>query len=142
MHERIHDPGGAATTYHNLGVLLQRRGDHDKAVSHYAQSLELKRLAGDQEGLAIAHSQLAVLAAERGDTDAAIGHHLHALALRLQTDVPPSAFDLKQVLAYRAGAGPCSSALLTRVLEDPAQAAAVDELMKQGAASADRVVPL
>ena len=60
-----------ASSYHNLGILAQDRGDYDAAEPLYRRALEMFERIGDQAGMASSYHNLGILAQDRGDYDAA-----------------------------------------------------------------------
>jgi protein O-mannosyl-transferase len=71
--------------HNNLGVMLERRGQVDDAMSHYRQTLKLQSVTGEARhnlGLARAHTNLASALLRKGDVDQAIAHCNTALKLR------------------------------------------------------------
>ncbi|HYC32901.1 MAG TPA: tetratricopeptide repeat protein, partial [Gemmatimonadales bacterium] len=65
----------------NLGILANIQGDHARALSHYARSLEAFERSGDEKGRAIAYHNLGMVSADRGRWDDADAHFHHALDL-------------------------------------------------------------
>ncbi len=71
--------------HNNLGVLLERRGQVDEAMSHYLQTLKIQSVnkqARHNLGLARAHTNLASALLRKGDINDAIAHCNTALKLR------------------------------------------------------------
>ena len=54
---------GMATSYHQLGILAQLRGDYDEATRQYQRALDIFERLGDQAGMATTYSQLGILEA-------------------------------------------------------------------------------
>jgi Flp pilus assembly protein TadD len=59
--------------HNNLGSILARRGQYDKAIAHYQQALELN--SNDTQ----AHNNLGLILVRRGQFDEAIAHYRKAL---------------------------------------------------------------
>ena len=53
INERLGDQAGMATSYHQLGILAQDRGDYDEAARQYQASLDINERLGDQAGMAV-----------------------------------------------------------------------------------------
>ena len=70
-----------AIWHHQLGVLVQRRGDYDAAHKLYEQSLTIFEELGDRAGMAITHHNLGILAQARGDYDTARTQYQRALTI-------------------------------------------------------------
>ena len=51
-----------ATSYHNLGILAQDRGDYDEAARQYQRALDINERLGNQAGMATSYRQLGILA--------------------------------------------------------------------------------
>ena len=71
--------------HENLGVILQRRGQLDEAISHYWEALRIRSSSGQnryRRGLARAHSNLAGALLRKGKIDEAIAHSEMALKFR------------------------------------------------------------
>ena len=62
---------GAASTYHQLGIIAEERRDFDAAESWYRKSLEIKEKQGNEHGAAITYHQLGRIVQERRDFGAA-----------------------------------------------------------------------
>ncbi len=71
--------------HENLGVILQRRGQVDEAISHYREALRIRSSSGQnryRRALARAHSNLAGALLRKGKIDEAIAHSEMALKFR------------------------------------------------------------
>ena len=73
---------GMATSYHQLGIVAQDRGDLDAAEDWYRKSLAIKEALGDRPGMATSYHQLGMVAQERGDLDAAEDWYRKSLAIK------------------------------------------------------------
>ena len=62
----IGDQAGMASSYHQLGILAQDRGDYDTAEPLYRRSLDINERIGDQAGMASSYHQLGILAQRPG----------------------------------------------------------------------------
>ena len=51
-----------ASTYDQLGILAQHRGDYDEAARQYQRALDIYERLGDQAGMATSYHQLGILA--------------------------------------------------------------------------------
>lgn len=67
---------GNARAHNNLGVILQERGESDRAFIHCKRAVELAPEYAD------AHTHLGVKLMELGQLDAAVEHHKRSLALK------------------------------------------------------------
>ena len=80
------DPGGSpqttASALHALGILLDERGEGDRAVARFEQSLGLRRAGGDDEGVASSLTSLGVAKRNLGDSAGARGLLEESLELR------------------------------------------------------------
>jgi hypothetical protein len=83
-----------ASSYHQLGMVAQRRGDYEAALDWYRQSLVISEQLGNRDGMASTLSQIGVLHTERGQANDAVPFNFHALALRLQMESPRARIDL------------------------------------------------
>ena len=68
-----------ATSYHQLGILAQDRGDYDEAARQYQRALDINERLGDQAGMATSYGQLGILAQDRGDYEEAARQYQRAL---------------------------------------------------------------
>ena len=68
-----------ASSYHQLGILAQHRGDYDEAARQYQRSLDIDERLGDQAGMASSYHQLGMLAQLRGDYDEAARQYQRSL---------------------------------------------------------------
>jgi tetratricopeptide (TPR) repeat protein len=73
-----------STSYHQLGILAELRGDYDTAEPLYRQSLELDERLGDQAGVATSYAVLGGLSEAAGNLDQAVAYRVGALAIRLR----------------------------------------------------------
>ena len=71
-----------AIWHHQLGVLVQRRGDYDAAHDRYQRALTIFEELGDRIGMANTYGQLGILAQTRGDYDTAHDRYLRALTIK------------------------------------------------------------
>jgi len=70
------------SSYHNLRVPAQDRGDYDQAARHYQRALDIRERLGNQAGLADSYHNLGTLAQDRGDYDQAARQYQRALDIR------------------------------------------------------------
>jgi tetratricopeptide (TPR) repeat protein len=68
-----------ASSYHQLGILAQHRGDYDEAARQYQHSLDINERHGNQARMATGYHQLGMLAQLRGDYDEAARQYQHSL---------------------------------------------------------------
>ena len=71
-----------AIWHHQLGVLVQRRGDYDAAHDRYQRALTIFEELGDRAGMANTYGQLGILAQTRGDYDTAHDRYQRALTIK------------------------------------------------------------
>jgi tetratricopeptide (TPR) repeat protein len=103
----IRNQAGIASSYHQLGMLAQLRGDYDEAARQYQRSLDIEERIGNQAGMATTCSQLGILEAEQGGSAAlAIDWDVKALAIRLRLGVPQAVNNLRRLPAQRRDLGP------------------------------------
>lgn len=70
-----------ATTYHQLGIVAQRRGELDVAEQWYQRALTITEELGDRPAMASTYHQLGMVAGKRGDLDVAGRWHHRALTI-------------------------------------------------------------
>ena len=83
-----------ASSYHQLGMVAQNRGDDDQALDWYRKSLVISEELGKRVDLASSVSQIGILHTERGNLADAVSWNLRALAIRLELQVPQVRTDL------------------------------------------------
>ena len=66
---------------HNLGVLLQERGDYEGALGQYQWSLGVLEKLGDRAGIAKSLQNLGTIQQQRGDFGAALEHYDKSLRI-------------------------------------------------------------
>ena len=81
MKEKLNDEDGQAGTLHNLGVIVQERGQFDEAEAWYRKSLKIKEKLKDEYGQASTLHQLGTIAQERRQFDKARNLYLQAEAI-------------------------------------------------------------
>jgi tetratricopeptide (TPR) repeat protein len=95
-----------ASSYHQLGIVAQKRGDYDDALKWYRRSLEIKEELGNRAGMATSTSQIGVLLTERGDPESAVPLNLTSIAIRLEIGAPEVRIDLHWLRRQRELLGP------------------------------------
>ncbi|HEV7890078.1 MAG TPA: tetratricopeptide repeat protein [Pyrinomonadaceae bacterium] len=75
------DAGGTAGLLHNFGILVQNRGDYDRALEHYDRSLKIAEGLGNRSGVASSLHQIGIIGQERGDYDKALEHYDRSLKI-------------------------------------------------------------
>ncbi len=128
-----------ATSYGQLGILAQDRGDYEEAARQYHRALDIDERLGNQAGMATSYSQLGNLEADRGGPAAAvIAWHVKALAIRLQLGVPQAMIDLRRLAACRRElATEPFTGLLAQAAGDTELAEAITSLLDQVDATGD-----
>ena len=61
-----------ASSYHQLGILAQDRGDYEEAARQYQRSFGINERLGNQVGMATSYSQLGILGADHHAPAAAV----------------------------------------------------------------------
>jgi ATP/maltotriose-dependent transcriptional regulator MalT len=108
-----------AKALHGLGVLAREQGDYAAARAAFAESLAIRREAGDRWGAALALQNLGRVVEARGEADAARAHFEESLALfRELGDRRRAGGVLANLgdLAWRAGDATAARALLEESL--------------------------
>jgi hypothetical protein len=70
-----------ATSYHQLGMVAEGRGQLDDAERWYKKSLEIKEALGNRPGMALTLGQLGLLAEQRGNKVEALDWTIRCVAL-------------------------------------------------------------
>jgi tetratricopeptide (TPR) repeat protein len=70
-----------ASSYHQLGMVAQDRGDLAAAEGWYRKSLEIEEALGNRPGMASSYHQLGMVAQDRGDLAAAEGWYRKSLEI-------------------------------------------------------------
>ena len=87
-----------ASSYHQLGILAQARGDYAEAARQYQRSLDISERLGNQAGMATSYHQLGILAQDRGDYEEAARQYQRSLDIKerlgnqagMATQLPPA----------------------------------------------------
>ena len=87
-----------ATTYHQLGILAQARGDYDTAHTLYQQALAIFEELGDRAGMATTYHQLGILAQDQGDSPSRILYFLER-SLECAESIPATMQTIKIVIS-------------------------------------------
>ncbi|KPK76732.1 MAG: hypothetical protein AMJ89_03625, partial [candidate division Zixibacteria bacterium SM23_73] len=69
--EKIGDEHGMAKTFNNLGLVYKAKGEWDKAIEFYNNSLKIKEKIGDEHGMARTKANIGILYKEQGKKDEA-----------------------------------------------------------------------
>jgi tetratricopeptide (TPR) repeat protein len=75
------DAQGTAAILHNFGLLIQNRGEYDKAMDYYDRSLKIAEELGNYAGVAKTLTQIGVIYQERGDNEKALEYHDRSLKI-------------------------------------------------------------
>jgi len=113
---------------HNLAVLLQSRGDYDKALHYYEQSLKTKEELGDRAGISSSLHQIGMVHQQRGDYDKA----LHYYEKSLQT---------KEALGDRAGMAKSHAQIGVLLIDTKRYPKAFEHSFTAMAIQADMAIP-
>src|SRR5215207_5517131 len=103
------EPAGVRARLHaDLGLVAQRQGRDDLALTRARRALDLAEAAGDERALTQAHNVLGVLASGRGDLDGARHHLERSLELAEAAGDPAAKVAALNnlALAYRNGGEP------------------------------------
>ena len=78
-----------ATSYHQLGMVAQERGQLEQAEQWYLKSLAIKQALDDQPGMATSYHQLGIVAQDRGQLEQAEQWYGKSLAIKQALDDRP-----------------------------------------------------
>jgi tetratricopeptide (TPR) repeat protein/serine phosphatase RsbU (regulator of sigma subunit) len=70
-----------STTLNNLGGIYFNKGDYNKALDYFNQSLKVKKKIGDKRGVSMAHTNIGSVYKERGNYIKALEHYAKALKI-------------------------------------------------------------
>ena len=79
--EKQGDEHGAASTYHELGIIAHEQRDFASAEQWYRKSLAIKEKQGNEHGAACTYHQLGMIAEERRDFASAEQWYRKSLAI-------------------------------------------------------------
>jgi tetratricopeptide (TPR) repeat protein len=79
--KELGDRVSMATTYHNMGAMAARHGDHERALDLFRRSLVIREELGDRAGVAHGYHGLGAVAELRGDDQGALGWYRRSLAI-------------------------------------------------------------
>src|SRR6266513_215702 len=88
--------------HNNLGFLFLRRGELDRAISHFQAALDIRSSNAEAHynlGAALVHNNLGNALARKGLSDEAIGHYQEAV--RLRTDYADAHYNFGSVLLQK-----------------------------------------
>ncbi|MDE5803177.1 MAG: tetratricopeptide repeat protein, partial [Lachnospiraceae bacterium] len=77
---------GAASTYHQLGIITQKQRDFAAAEAWYKKSLAIFEKQGNEHGAAITYHQLGRIAEERRDFPQAADFYLRSAKMFSETN--------------------------------------------------------
>jgi len=80
------DKAGTAALLHNFGIIVQNRGDYDKALEYYDRSLKIKEELGDRVGVAGSLHEIGIIHQRRGDHYKALEHYNRSLKILEELD--------------------------------------------------------
>ncbi|MGX9886051.1 tetratricopeptide repeat protein, partial [Streptomyces sp. NPDC002276] len=87
--EELGNRSGISTSYHQLGIIAEARGDYVQAEERYRASLAILEELGDRSGIAKSYGQLGVLRTAQQRPAEAVPYTLRALTLQLEIGSPP-----------------------------------------------------
>ena len=64
--EELGDRSAVATSFHQLGIVAQNRGEYDQAINYYQRALTTFEELGDRSAVATSFHQLGIVAQNRG----------------------------------------------------------------------------
>lgn len=70
-----------AAVFHNFGSLIADRGDYDKALEYYNQSLKISGELGDRAGTAYSLGQIGIIYRNRGEYNKALENYEQVLGI-------------------------------------------------------------
>ena len=98
----------------DMGVVYESKGDYDKALQNYKESLQIQRDSGDENYQALCLNNIGGVYFGKGDTDNALTYLQQALQLREKLNVPASiAQTLSALGQVYIGTGQYDQALTT-----------------------------
>ncbi len=112
-------------------MIVQKRGDYDKALEWYQKSLEISEELGNRSGMAQSLGQMAVLALEQGHTEAAIPLTLNALSLHQFLKSPNTSLVLRLLSEERDVVGEARFEEVLKEHLDEANVQGVLELLER-----------
>lgn len=81
-HERKYFLKSKAFALNNLGSIYKLKGDYDKAITYYTESLEIKKINGNKSGMAASLNNIGIVYNYRGDYAKAIKYYTQSLRIR------------------------------------------------------------
>jgi CHAT domain-containing protein/tetratricopeptide (TPR) repeat protein len=96
------DEENEATIYHNLGVVLDKRGDQERALDYFRRSYDIDVARGDVPGMTASLGAMAGIAQENGHLERAEALHRLVLEHQLAGGYRPAAIDTLCDLAILA----------------------------------------
>jgi tetratricopeptide (TPR) repeat protein len=91
-----------ATSYHQLGMFAQDRGDHEQALDWYRQALAIDEELGNRAGMATSVSQIGILLTETGNPQDGLIWNLRSLRIRAELRLPQMSTNLNWLQCQQA----------------------------------------
>ncbi|MEK9138765.1 MAG: tetratricopeptide repeat protein, partial [Bacteroidota bacterium] len=85
LYRRLHPKLGRGTearVIHNLGILIQARGEYAEALAQYEKSLKIKEELGDRAGVAGSLHQIGIIHQDRGEYAEALAQYEKSLKIK------------------------------------------------------------
>jgi tetratricopeptide (TPR) repeat protein/CHAT domain-containing protein len=76
------EPEDLATVLHNLGTLIQARGNTQLALEYHERSLKILEGLGDRYRVAVSLHQIGIAQQNRGEYDSALDYHMRSLKIK------------------------------------------------------------
>jgi tetratricopeptide (TPR) repeat protein len=90
-----------AVLSHNLGILLQNRGDYQAAIHQYEKSLKIKEELGNRAGVASSLHQIGRIHHEREEYQEALEMYIKSLTIFAELQSPDASTTIENLIELR-----------------------------------------
>ena len=88
MRKQMNDSVGIGASLNNLGNVMMSKGDYDKAVKYFFQSLKIRETIKDSAGIASSTNNIGMIYYKQQKFKEAIKYYHKALEINIKHHVP------------------------------------------------------
>ncbi|MCR9245172.1 MAG: tetratricopeptide repeat protein, partial [bacterium] len=105
IEEQLGNRAGIASSYHQLGMVSELRGDYDAALAWYQKSLQIEEQLGNRAGIALSSGQLGLLFLAQEQPREAVRWAVRSLAILAELGAPELGLSLRLLGEARTALG-------------------------------------